>query len=211
MAIRLRQAGVSDFIVAERADSVGGTWRDNRYPGCACDVQSHVYSFSHAPIPHWTRMFARQPEICAYLGDGTQRFGIPRHLRFDYELASAVYDDTHHRWQLSFANGQRWSARVLISGTGGLSRAAMPNIPGIETFRGKSLHSQHWDHGYPLDGKRVAVIGTGASASGIDAGHWTMLREPALIAASIERCVSRHRTDRGGSAETTLNARAAGA
>ncbi|WP_153141011.1 flavin-containing monooxygenase [Paraburkholderia agricolaris] len=164
MAIRLRQAGMTDFIVAEKAESVGGTWRDNHYPGCACDVQSHVYSFSFAPNPRWTRMFARQPEIRAYLEACTQQFGIQRHLRFGHELASAIYDETRHRWQLTFANGQRWSARVLISGMGGLSRAAIPNIPGIEKFKGKAFHSQHWDHTYPLEGKRVAVIGTGASA-----------------------------------------------
>lgn len=164
MAIRLRQAGMTDFIIAEKAESVGGTWRDNHYPGCACDVQSHVYSFSFAPNPRWTRMFARQPEIRAYLEECTQRFGIRRHLRFGHELASAIYDETRHRWQLTFANGQQWSARVLISGMGGLSRAALPNIPGIETFKGKAFHSQHWDHTYPLEGKRVAVIGTGASA-----------------------------------------------
>ncbi|MFM0003347.1 NAD(P)/FAD-dependent oxidoreductase [Paraburkholderia dipogonis] len=164
MAIRLRQAGVTDFIVAEKANSVGGTWRDNHYPGCACDVQSHVYSFSFAPNPRWTRMFARQPEIHAYLEDCTQRFGIQRHLRFGHELATAIYDETCHRWQLTFANGQQWSARVLISGMGGLSRAAVPNIPGLEKFKGKSFHSQQWDHGYSLEGKRVAVIGTGASA-----------------------------------------------
>ncbi|NPT62265.1 flavin-containing monooxygenase [Paraburkholderia elongata] len=164
MAIRLRQAGMTDFIIAEKAESVGGTWRDNHYPGCACDVQSHVYSFSFAPNPRWTRMFARQPEIRAYLEECTQRFGIRRHLRFGHELASAIYDETRHRWQLTFANGQQWSARVLISGMGGLSRAAVPNIPGIEKFKGKAFHSQHWDHAYSLEGKRVAVIGTGASA-----------------------------------------------
>jgi len=164
MAIRLRQAGMTDFIIAEKAESVGGTWRDNHYPGCACDVQSHVYSFSFAPNPRWTRMFARQPEIRAYLEECTQRFGIQRHLRFGHELASAIYDESRHRWQLTFANGQQWSARVLISGMGGLSRAAIPNIPGIETFKGKAFHSQHWDHTYSLEGKRVAVIGTGASA-----------------------------------------------
>ena len=164
MAIRLRQAGMTDFIIAEKAESVGGTWRDNHYPGCACDVQSHVYSFSFAPNPRWTRMFARQPEIRAYLEDCTQRFGVQRHLRFGHELASASYDETRHRWHLTFANGQQWSARVLISGMGGLSRAAMPDIPGIETFKGKAFHSQHWDHTYSLEGKRVAVIGTGASA-----------------------------------------------
>ncbi|MDP9650108.1 flavin-containing monooxygenase [Paraburkholderia caledonica] len=164
MAIRLRQSGFTDFIVAEKAESVGGTWRDNHYPGCACDVQSHVYSFSFAPNPRWTRMFARQPEIRAYLEECTRRFGVERHLRFGHELVSAIYDDTHHRWQLRFANGQQWSARVLIPAMGGLSRAAIPDIPGIERFKGKAFHSQHWDHAYPLEGKRVAVIGTGASA-----------------------------------------------
>ncbi|WP_027212837.1 flavin-containing monooxygenase [Burkholderia sp. WSM2232] len=164
MAIRLRQAGLTDFVVAEKADSVGGTWRDNHYPGCACDVQSHVYSFSFAPNPRWTRMFARQPEIRAYLEDCTRRFGVQSHLRFGHELTSAVYDEVRHRWHLGFANGQQWSARVLISAMGGLSRAALPDIPGIDTFKGRAFHSQHWDHAYALDGKRVAVIGTGASA-----------------------------------------------
>jgi cation diffusion facilitator CzcD-associated flavoprotein CzcO len=164
MAIRLRQAGMTEFMVAEKADSVGGAWRDNHYPGCACDVQSHVYSFSFAPNPRWTRMFARQPEIREYLEACTQRFGVQRHIRFGHELVSATYDEKRHRWQMLFANGQRWSARVLISGMGGLSRAALPDIPGLDTFKGKTFHSQQWDHSYPLEGKRVAVIGTGASA-----------------------------------------------
>jgi cation diffusion facilitator CzcD-associated flavoprotein CzcO len=164
MAIRLRQSGQTDFMIAEKADSVGGTWRDNHYPGCACDVQSHVYSFSFAPNPRWTRMFARQPEIRSYLEECTDRFGVRRHLRFGHELVSAIYDETRHRWQLAFANGQQWSARVLVSGMGGLSRAALPDIPGLDTFEGKAFHSQQWDHAYALEGKRVAVIGTGASA-----------------------------------------------
>ncbi|WP_323121171.1 flavin-containing monooxygenase [Burkholderia alba] len=164
MAIRLRQSGVTDFVVLEKADSVGGTWRDNHYPGCACDVQSHVYSFSFAPNPLWTHMFAPQPEIRAYLNRCVERFGIGQHLRFGHELASAAYDEAAHRWRLVFANGKRLDARVLISGMGGLSRAAMPAIPGVEQFAGKAFHSQQWDHDYPLDGKRVAVIGTGASA-----------------------------------------------
>jgi cation diffusion facilitator CzcD-associated flavoprotein CzcO len=164
MAIRLRQAGMGDFLIAEKADSVGGTWRDNHYPGCACDVQSHVYSFSFAPNPLWSRMFARQPEIRTYLEECTQRFGIGAQIRFGHELVSARYDETQHRWQMRFANGQRWSARVLVSGMGGLSRAALPDIPGLSSFTGKTFHSQQWDHTYPLEGKRVAVIGTGASA-----------------------------------------------
>ncbi|MGS1000682.1 flavin-containing monooxygenase [Burkholderia glumae] len=164
MAIRLQQTGRADFAVFEKAATVGGTWRDNHYPGCACDVQSHVYSFSFAPNPHWTRMFAPQPEIRAYLEHCVERFGIARYLRFGHELISAEYDEFAHRWQLRFANGRRVSARVLVSGMGGLSRAALPQIDGIESFAGHAFHSQHWDHDYDLDGKRVAVIGTGASA-----------------------------------------------
>ena len=164
MAIRLRQTGVTDFVVLEKAASVGGTWRDNHYPGCACDVQSHVYSFSFAPNPRWTRMFAPQPEIRAYLEDCVQRFGIGSHLRLNHELQRAEYDEAAQRWRLTFANGKRLSARVLVSGMGGLSRAALPAIPGVETFKGRAFHSQQWDHDYALEGKRVAVIGTGASA-----------------------------------------------
>ncbi|RQT72141.1 flavin-containing monooxygenase [Burkholderia cepacia] len=164
MAIRLRQTGVTDFVLLEKAASVGGTWRDNHYPGCACDVQSHVYSFSFAPNPRWTRMFAPQPEIRAYLEDCVQRFGIGAHLRLNHELQRAEYDEAAQRWRLTFANGKRLSARVLVSGMGGLSRAALPSIPGVENFKGRAFHSQHWDHDYALEGKRVAVIGTGASA-----------------------------------------------
>ncbi|MBI0329961.1 flavin-containing monooxygenase [Burkholderia plantarii] len=164
MAIRLQQSGRTNFAVFEKAATVGGTWRDNHYPGCACDVQSHVYSFSFAPNPHWTRTFAPQPEIRAYLEHCVERFGIARYLHFGHELASAEYDELAHRWQLRFANGRRVSARVLVSGMGGLSRAALPQIDGIESFAGHSFHSQHWDHAYDLAGKRVAVIGTGASA-----------------------------------------------
>ena len=164
MAIRLLQRGHADFAVFEKAGSVGGTWRDNHYPGCACDVQSHVYSFSFAPNPRWTRMFAPQPEIRAYLQRCVEQFRLAPWLNFDHELTSAQWDENAHCWRLAFANGRRLSARVLISGMGGLSRAALPAIPGVETFAGKAFHSQHWDHDYALEGKRVAVIGTGASA-----------------------------------------------
>jgi cation diffusion facilitator CzcD-associated flavoprotein CzcO len=164
MAIRLKQTGNTNFLVFEKADGVGGTWRDNHYPGCACDVQSHVYSFSFAPNPRWTRMYAPQPEIRAYLNDCVERFGVGSFLRLGHALERAVYDEAAQRWHLSFANGKRVTARVLISGMGGLSRAALPAIPGVETFQGHAFHSQQWDHGYALEGKRVAVIGTGASA-----------------------------------------------
>ncbi|GLU30898.1 NAD(P)/FAD-dependent oxidoreductase [Trinickia caryophylli] len=164
MAIKLKSAGMHNFLVMEKADSIGGTWRDNHYPGCACDVQSHVYSFSFAPNPRWTRMFAPQPEIREYLQTCAAQFGIEPHLRLGRALVHAAYDEAAQRWQLRFSDGSELSARVLVSGMGGLSRAATPDIPGLETFAGKTFHSQQWDHGYALEGKRVAVIGTGASA-----------------------------------------------
>ncbi|QGZ63812.1 flavin-containing monooxygenase [Paraburkholderia acidisoli] len=164
MAIRLLQSGNDDFAVFEKADAVGGTWRDNHYPGCACDVQSHVYSFSFALNPRWTRMFAPQPEIRAYLNRCVDKYRLSPWLNFGHELSNATWDERAHVWRLSFANGKRLTARVLISAMGGLSRAALPQIPGLDTFEGKTFHSQHWDHAYALEGKRVAVIGTGASA-----------------------------------------------
>ncbi len=164
MAIQLKQAGLTDFFVAEQADSLGGTWRDNHYPGCACDVQSHVYSFSFAPNPNWTRQFAPQAEIRAYLEQCATHFELAPYLRFGMGLTRAVFDEAQQRWHLSFSNGRQVSARVLVSGMGGLSRPALPDIPGLESFKGQRFHSQQWDHGYSLKGKRVAVIGTGASA-----------------------------------------------
>ncbi|MFV9651255.1 flavin-containing monooxygenase [Pseudomonas citrulli] len=164
MAIKLKEAGFTDFFIAEQADTLGGTWRDNRYPGCACDVQSHVYSFSFAPNPDWTRQFAPQAEIRAYLEHCAVRFGLAPYLRFGMGLKRAVFDEQLQRWQLSFSDGRHVSARVLVSGMGALARPALPEIPGLDTFKGKRFHSQQWDHAYALKGKRVAVIGTGASA-----------------------------------------------
>ncbi|MGY2230299.1 NAD(P)/FAD-dependent oxidoreductase [Pseudomonas tolaasii] len=164
MAIKLQEAGLTDFLIAEQADTLGGTWRDNHYPGCACDVQSHVYSFSFAPNPHWTRQFAPQAEIRAYLEHCARRFGLAPYLCFGMGLEQAVFDEQQQRWQLRFSNGRRVSARVLVSAMGGLSRPALPDIPGLEHFKGKRFHSQQWDHDYSLKGTRVAVIGTGASA-----------------------------------------------
>jgi len=164
MGIRLKQSGVEDFLIFERAGSIGGTWRDNHYPGCACDVQSHLYSFSFAPNPDWSRMFSPQPEIRRYLEHCTDSFGLREHLRLNHELRSAQWDDAAAVWRLQMANGRCVRARVLISGMGGLSRPSIPNIPGLDTFAGTMFHSQQWRHDYPLTGKRVAVIGTGASA-----------------------------------------------
>ena len=164
MAIRLKQEGDDDFLVLERAQGVGGTWRDNTYPGCACDVQSHLYSFSFEQNPDWTRMFAPQPEIRAYLERCAEKYGIGPHLRFGAEVVQSRYDEAAQRWDVHTRDGRRFSARVLVAGVGGLSTPAYPQLKGIAKFKGKVFHSAEWDHGYELAGKRIAVIGTGASA-----------------------------------------------
>lgn len=165
MAMRMKEAGLEDFVLLEKAAEVGGTWRDNHYPGCACDVPSHLYSFSFAQNPEWSRMFSPQPEIWSYLKRVTDERGIRQHIRFNSELSEARWDEAAGVWNLSTAAGDRYTARVVISGMGGLSRPAYPQgIKGLETFEGKRFHSQDWDHGYDLAGKRVAVFGTGASA-----------------------------------------------
>ncbi|MBN3820489.1 NAD(P)/FAD-dependent oxidoreductase, partial [Paraburkholderia sp. Se-20369] len=164
MAIALQRAGMHDFVILERAHDVGGVWRDNSYPGAACDVPSHLYSFSFEPNPRWSRTFARQPEIHAYLRHCASKYGLARHLRFGAEVAHARYDEPQALWRVTLADGTELSAALLVSGTGQLSRPALPKLPGMETFRGHAFHSAHWDHTYPLAGKRVAVVGTGASA-----------------------------------------------
>ncbi|MGQ0530605.1 MAG: flavin-containing monooxygenase [Panacagrimonas sp.] len=164
MAIKLKQAGQNDFAVLERADEVGGTWRDNRYPGCACDVQSHLYSFSFEQNTDWTRMFAKQGEIWAYLRACSEKYGLGPHLRFGADVVGAAWDDAAQLWHLSTRDGRRFSSRVLISGMGALSNPAIPNIKGKDTFQGPQFHSAQWRDDVDLRGKRIAVIGTGASA-----------------------------------------------
>ncbi|HEX4895315.1 MAG TPA: NAD(P)/FAD-dependent oxidoreductase [Solimonas sp.] len=164
MAIALKKAGIENFQILERADDVGGTWRDNHYPGCACDVQSHLYSFSFEQNPDWTRMFARQPEIKAYLQACTRKYGLASHIQFNAEVVSARYDEASALWVVGTRDGRRFTGRALVSGMGGLSTPAFPDVKGIENFQGERFHSALWNHDYDLKGKRVAVIGTGASA-----------------------------------------------
>jgi cation diffusion facilitator CzcD-associated flavoprotein CzcO/acetyl esterase/lipase len=164
MAIALQRAGIHDFTIVERSHDVGGVWRDNRYPGATCDVPSHLYSFSFEPNPAWSRVFAPQPEIHAYLQHCARKYGLARYLRFGAEVAHAHYDEAAALWRVTLADGTTLSAALLVSGTGQLSRPAMPDLPGIDTFRGRAFHSAHWDHDYSLTAKRVAVVGTGASA-----------------------------------------------
>jgi cation diffusion facilitator CzcD-associated flavoprotein CzcO len=163
-AIRLMQAGITRFTLLERADEVGGTWRDNHYPGAACDVESHLYSFSFEPNPEWTRTFARQAEILEYLKRCAKKYGVYPHIRFRAGVASARWDEAAALWHVRLDDGATLTARVLVSACGGLSRPGRPDIAGLERFEGKSFHSARWDHSFGLEGKDVAVIGTGASA-----------------------------------------------
>lgn len=164
MGIKLLEAGETSFVILERASRVGGTWRDNNYPGCACDVKSRLYSFSFEQNPEWSRLFAGHAEILAYLEHCVKKYGLDPYLRFEHEVVEARFDEAQSCWAVKTRGGQQYRARVLVSGTGGLSRPAIPDLPGLKAFQGKVFHSAQWDHGYDLRGKRVAVIGTGASA-----------------------------------------------
>jgi cation diffusion facilitator CzcD-associated flavoprotein CzcO len=161
MAVRLKQAGYDDFVVLERADDVGGTWRDNTYPGCRCDVPSHLYSFSFAPNPDWSSTFSPQPEIEDYLRKVTDAFGVRPHIRFGHAVESARWEGG--KWQIT-TNQQTFTADLVLSGMGPLAEPSYPKLPGIEDFEGEVFHSARWDHELNLSGRKVAVIGTGASA-----------------------------------------------
>ncbi len=162
-AVHLQRAGESDFVVLERAQDVGGVWRDNTYPGAACDVPSHLYSLSFAPNAGWSRSFSRQEEIHDYLRSVATDFGIRPRIRFGQELRDATWDDDAHHWVVTTTD-LHFTADILIDGCGPLTEPARPDIPGFDTFAGAVFHSARWDHDYDLAGKRVAVIGTGASS-----------------------------------------------
>ncbi|MFJ9347837.1 flavin-containing monooxygenase [Streptomyces sp. NPDC101237] len=195
-AVRLRREGITDFVVLERAGSVGGTWRDNSYPGCACDVPSHLYSFSFAPNPDWPRTFSGQEHIRAYLEHVADVFGLRPHLRFDSEVKRMTWDPERLRWDIETASGSL-SADVVVSATGPLSDPKIPEIPGLDTFPGKVFHSARWDHDYDLRGKRVAMVGTGASAIQIvpaiqpEVERLTLFqRTPPWVMPRVDRAIS---------------------
>ncbi len=164
MAIQLRRDGREDFVVLEKADEVGGTWRDNTYPGCACDIQSHMYSFSFEQNPNWSRAFSPQPEIYEYLRGVARKYGLYRFIHFGREMTGARWDADEHRWHVTTASGDEYVAQYLVCGVGALHLPQIPDLPGAERFRGAAFHSARWDHDFDLRGKRVAVVGTGASA-----------------------------------------------
>jgi cation diffusion facilitator CzcD-associated flavoprotein CzcO len=163
MAIRLKQEGIDDFVVLERADEVGGTWRDNTYPGCQCDIPSALYSYSFAPNPNWTRFYPLQSEIRGYLRRCAEDFGVMPYIRLGHDVQGAAWDDEEQRWRLETSEGEH-TAEVLVGGMGGLTEPSYPEIPGLDDFQGTCFHSARWDHDHDLSGERVAVIGTGASA-----------------------------------------------
>ncbi|MEU3178042.1 NAD(P)/FAD-dependent oxidoreductase [Streptomyces albidoflavus] len=195
-AVRLRREGITDFVVLERSGSVGGTWRDNSYPGCACDVPSHLYSFSFAPNAEWPRTFSGQRHIRAYLEQVTDTFGLRPHIRFDHEVTMMRWDTERLIWEVETSQGTL-TADVVVSATGPLSDPKLPDVPGIDTFPGKIFHSARWDHDYDLRGKRVAMIGTGASAIQIvpaiqpEVGKLTLFqRTPPWVMPRMDRKVT---------------------
>lgn len=163
MAIKLREAGRDDFLIIEKASDVGGTWRDNTYPGAECDVQSHMYSFSYELNENWSREYSAQPEIWEYMRGVAAKHRLHDVIHFDTEMTGATWDETRHRWTVT-TSAETFEARILVSGIGGLHIPNVPALPGIENFAGEAFHSAQWRHDVDLTGKKVAVVGTGASA-----------------------------------------------
>lgn len=164
MGIHLKKSGRHDFVILEKADDIGGTWRDNHYPGAACDVPSHMYSYSFEQNPNWSRFYSKQAEILAYMKGCADKYALMPHVRVNSEVLETRWHDGEGRWHISLGDGTRYTARIIVSGIGGLSRPALPKVKGLDSFKGTTFHSAKWNHDYDLTGKRVAVIGTGASA-----------------------------------------------
>lgn len=164
MAIKLKEAGISDFVILEKANEVGGTWRENSYPGCACDVQSHLYSYSFEPNSNWTRVYSGWQEIQAYILGLYAKHDLRRHVCFEQEVCGASFQEESGLWNVQTKSGQIFQSRFFILGTGPLHVPSIPNIKGLDRFKGEVFHSAQWNHGYDLKGKTVVSIGTGGSA-----------------------------------------------
>ncbi|WP_335953222.1 NAD(P)/FAD-dependent oxidoreductase [Acinetobacter higginsii] len=162
-AIKLQQAGFTDFVVLEKANEIGGVWRANTYPGCACDVPSALYSYSFAPNPQWSRVFAQQQEIKTYIQNVAQQFDVKKYVRFGYEMLESAWDDQVKHWVVKTNQGLI-HARFAIMAGGPMHQPVLPKIKGLETFKGAQFHSAEWNHDFDLNGKKVAVVGAGASA-----------------------------------------------
>lgn len=162
-AARLLQEGEQDLIILERGSDVGGVWRDNQYPGCACDVESHLYSLSFAPNPDWSRKFSPQPEIHAYLQNCANEFGLMEHVRFQHEAQKLDWDDMNKEWRIRTNHGE-FRADIIVGAFGALSNPSIPALEGMDRFKGEVFHSAEWPAEFSAKGKRIAVVGTGASA-----------------------------------------------
>ncbi|HEX4856427.1 MAG TPA: NAD(P)-binding domain-containing protein, partial [Limnobacter sp.] len=163
-AIKLREGGVHNIAILERAAEAGGTWRDNQYPGAACDIPSNLYSFSFAPNPNWSRSYSGSREILGYVHSLIADFGLESLIQYNQNVSHVQFDESQGLWLIQADSGKLWKGRAIIMASGPLANASFPNIRGIENFKGKKIHSARWDHDYDFTGKRVAVIGTGASA-----------------------------------------------
>ena len=164
MAIRLLQRNIHNFLILEKSNEVGGTWRENQYPGAACDVQSHLYSLSFAPKTDWSKRYAEAPEIFQYIQDVVQQFNLREYCQFNSEVVHTEYHEKECLWHVTLKDGRQLSCQYLIFASGPLHVPQIPHIKGIEKFQGKVFHSSQWDHQYDLNGKVVASIGTGGSA-----------------------------------------------
>ncbi len=164
LAIQLKRSGIQTFTIIEKSDRVGGTWLENSYPNSGCDVPSYLYSFSFAPKLDWSMKYARQPEILQYFRDCADRFGINEHIRFGTSVTSARFDEVRSLWQVTTSDGETHEAEFFVSAVGQLNRPKIPDFPELDAFQGEKWHSAQWKHDYQLNGKRVAVVGNGASA-----------------------------------------------
>jgi cation diffusion facilitator CzcD-associated flavoprotein CzcO len=204
-AVKLREAGIDDFAVIDRADELGGTWRDNTYPGCACDVPTALYSFSFEPKPDWSHFYARQDEIRAYAHTVAERHGVLGHLRLGVDMLDAAWDEGAQLWRVRTSAGD-FEARALIAGTGPWHEPVVPDVPGLASFEGTVFHSSRWDHDHDLAGRRVAVVGTGASAVQFvpkiqpqverlhvfqRTAHWVLPKPDRRVGASEQRLFAR--------------------
>ncbi|WP_280419442.1 flavin-containing monooxygenase [Nocardia carnea] len=163
-AIRLRQSGIGNFAVFERGSAIGGTWRDNTYPGAACDIPSRLYSYSFAPNPEWSHTYSGSAEILGYIESITAKYDVTPHIRLRHNVTGMSFDEDTGLWAITFEGREPVRARAVVLASGPLTEPGFPDIPGIDTFTGHKVHSARWDHDYDFTGKRVAVVGTGASA-----------------------------------------------
>ena len=162
MGVRLLEQGIADFVILERNESVGGTWFEHTYPGCGCDIPTHLYSYSFARNPRWSRLFPKQQEILTYVRRIADEYGVTAHIRFSTEMEHSSWDSRAGRWVVQMAGGDTLTADVLVSAIGATAEPDEPEIPGLTKFRGHRFHSARWDHDHDLTGERVAVIGTGS-------------------------------------------------